>query len=467
MAKKKRKKIIKKTSEQIKLERGKKDALKQALISSMKDSILKHDPQFPLDEFSGFLSWKYIHTNSFHDMRLHHFDKKYHNLNFTNTLHKTSKIIKCKTIILLPTNDQKNILLDMFEGYRIMYNETNRFIKTFFFENNMYLPNWKYIRTNHLMLIKQELAERYHVYSHTLDGAIRLCYAAYKSCFTNLQNGNIKHFRVRYIKKSKDTKILDIPVSCFFKFHICKKYLTEPMKNNEDFDYSTILRESKIHYNSNTGRFTLLVPEKVDNKGSENIHYNDYISIDPGLRTFLTCVSEDKVVEIGRKVSIQLKKLHTKIDNYSDSSKNESKLKNKTKKLKIKRLREKIKNKVKDMHWKVINYLKSFKNIIIGKWSTKDIIKKESSILKSMDKRVAQSLCFYQFMMRIEYKSKINGNKVTKVKEHYTSQMCSKCGNIKKELGGEKVYKCNECGIKVDRDMNSARNIIIKSLIVK
>ena len=82
-----------------------------------------------------------------------------------------------------------------------------------------------------------------------------------------------------------------------------------------------------------------------------------------------------------------------------------------------------------------------------------------------MNKRVVQSLSFYQFLMRLEYKSKMNENTVKLVKENYTSQMCSKCGNIKKDLGGNKVYKCNECGLNVDRDINSARNMLIKSLI--
>ena len=118
-----------------------------------------------------------------------------------------------------------------------------------------------------------------------------------------------------------------------------------------------------------------------------------------------------------------------------------------------------------DTHWKVINYLKKFKNIIIGKWSTKDIISKKSSVLRSMSKRVASSLGYYKFLTRLEYKCKINGNNLYLVDERYTSLMCSKCGNIKEDLGGNKIYNCNKCELNIGRDINSTRNMLTKILV--
>ena len=41
-----------------------------------------------------------------------------------------------------------------------------------------------------------------------------------------------------------------------------------------------------------------------------------------------------------------------------------------------------------------------------------------------------------------------------------SSKTCSKCENIKKELKlSERSYKCECCGIKIDRDYNAALNI--------
>jgi transposase len=42
--------------------------------------------------------------------------------------------------------------------------------------------------------------------------------------------------------------------------------------------------------------------------------------------------------------------------------------------------------------------------------------------------------------------------------------MFSLCGNIKENLGGNKIYECDNCLAIMDRDINGARNIYIKSI---
>lgn len=41
-----------------------------------------------------------------------------------------------------------------------------------------------------------------------------------------------------------------------------------------------------------------------------------------------------------------------------------------------------------------------------------------------------------------------------------TTQMCSRCGRIKKMSLGDREYDCPNCGLSVDRDLNSALNIL-------
>ena len=129
------------------------------------------------------------------------------------------------------------------------------------------------------------------------------------------------------------------------------------------------------------------------------------------------------------------------------------------------RLRERLKNKVKDMHCKIINYLtNTYKTIVIGKWSTKAVVKNETSVLNKINKRICLSMSFYKFLQRLEFKSKINKNDLHIVNECYTTMTCSVCGSLKKNLGGSKVYNCNECKNIMDRDVNSCRNILYKCL---
>lgn len=41
--------------------------------------------------------------------------------------------------------------------------------------------------------------------------------------------------------------------------------------------------------------------------------------------------------------------------------------------------------------------------------------------------------------------------------------MCSHCGNIHKNLGSNDTYRCIKCEMVMDRDVNGARNIYMKS----
>lgn len=46
-----------------------------------------------------------------------------------------------------------------------------------------------------------------------------------------------------------------------------------------------------------------------------------------------------------------------------------------------------------------------------------------------------------------------------------TSKTCSRCGNVKHEFSlSEKKYRCEKCGLYLDRDINAARNILAKGI---
>lgn len=65
------------------------------------------------------------------------------------------------------------------------------------------------------------------------------------------------------------------------------------------------------------------------------------------------------------------------------------------------------------------------------------------------------------------YKAESAGNIVLLVDPRNTSKMCSKCGNIKKDLKlPDRVYRCNICGLVMDRDENAAINIKNRGLLL-
>lgn len=72
-----------------------------------------------------------------------------------------------------------------------------------------------------------------------------------------------------------------------------------------------------------------------------------------------------------------------------------------------------------------------------------------------------QEQCFYEFRRQMEYKCEDRGIKLQFVDRFYpSSKTCSCCGSIKKDLKlSDRTYKCDECGLIIDRDFNAALNL--------
>ena len=104
---------------------------------------------------------------------------------------------------------------------------------------------------------------------------------------------------------------------------------------------------------------------------------------------------------------------------------------------------------------------------------TMDIVKREPSFIvledlnvkgmlknKHLSKSVQQQN-FYRFRGILEYKAENAGIKLTIADRFYpSSKLCSNCGAIKHDLEiKDRVFKCNECGLKIDRDYNASLNL--------
>ena len=69
------------------------------------------------------------------------------------------------------------------------------------------------------------------------------------------------------------------------------------------------------------------------------------------------------------------------------------------------------------------------------------------------------------FLKFLEYKLYDRGKILFKVIKRYpSSQICSQCGHKHKLELNERVYRCPHCGLEIDRDYNSALNILHEGL---
>ena len=63
----------------------------------------------------------------------------------------------------------------------------------------------------------------------------------------------------------------------------------------------------------------------------------------------------------------------------------------------------------------------------------------------------------------LEYKVLVTGSQLVKVLAAFTSQTCSRCGQVKEGVErlslSDRTDHCLSCGLNIDRDLNAANNI--------
>jgi putative transposase len=127
-------------------------------------------------------------------------------------------------------------------------------------------------------------------------------------------------------------------------------------------------------------------------------------------------------------------------------------------------LRTKIKNVVSDLHWKTANFLcRNFETIIIPRFGCKKMSNKNCSLSSKISRKMLL-LSHGAFLEKLKFKCNEYKRKLIITREDYTSKTCTNCGERKEDLGGNKMFNCSNCKIKIDRDYNGARNILLKTL---
>ena len=77
--------------------------------------------------------------------------------------------------------------------------------------------------------------------------------------------------------------------------------------------------------------------------------------------------------------------------------------------------------------------------------------------------KAVSDAAFGEFRRQLEYKTARTGAALHVVDRWFaSSKTCSKCGRVKAKLSlAERVYRCDGCGLVMDRDLNAAINILV------
>ena len=189
-------------------------------------------------------------------------------------------------------------------------------------------------------------------------------------------------------------------------------------------------------------------------------------ALDPGIRTFQSYYSEDEAGEIGTDEALRradhiiakIKSLERRIGKECDPRK-------------VQRLKKawyranaRSSNLATDIHYKTIQCLfDRFDVIIAPRLSTASMLSDGK-----LNRKTKQRMRFYRhgmFYTRLLQKAAIQQKVVLNLEEHGTSKTCSSCGVANRRLGSSKTFWCPDCRFESDRDINSARNHLLKALV--
>ena len=205
--------------------------------------------------------------------------------------------------------------------------------------------------------------------------------------------------------------------------------------------------------------------EDVDTQATNLPDYTEGVGIDLGIKTLATVSDGTKVpnIKIFRRVRIlnkRLKRLQRKVSRkYRINKCNKH---NKTKNI------IKLEKRIKLIHRSLknirINYIRKFVSELIKKQpqyiAIEDLNVKGMMRNKYLAKDIA-NCSFYTIKEHLIRKAKERNIVVRLVDRFYpSSKTCSNCGSYKKNLNlSQRVYHCNNCQVKIDRDFNASLNI--------
>ena len=230
-----------------------------------------------------------------------------------------------------------------------------------------------------------------------------------------------------------------------------------------DFDLSCKKQVANISFD---GKYWYLsYTEDVDTQTTNLPDYTEGVGIDLGIKTLATVSDGTKVPNIKtfRRVRIlnkRLKRLQRKVSRkYLINKCNKH---NKTKNIiKLERQIKLIHRSLRNIR---INHIRKFVSELVKKQpqyiAIEDLNVKGMMKNKYLAKDIA-NCSFYTIKEYLVKKAKERNIIVRLVDRFYpSSKTCSNCGGYKKNLKlSQRVYHCNSCQVKIDRDFNASLNI--------
>lgn len=397
-------------------------------------------------------------------------------------------MIKAKMIKLYPTKEQKLLLKKWFDDARCTYNLALENIqekglrpwnqirddvvtKTRYYCSNCdaYPGRSNLCKRCGLALIKQEntrlSTELTNTPKHIRLEQVKRLNSSYKTAFTNLKRGNIKHFKMNFKSKKKlVSDSIEIEKTSFkLVDNACTIYSNtfQFVKSNKKIKRKTLKQipteikyNTRICYNYIHKEYFLSIPVDQEIK-NYNFKENKIIALDPGVKTLLSGYDAQtgNSIILNNRVEL-LHRLKRKIAKLQANNK------------RIDRVYKRFNHIINDNQNRICNYLvKNYDVIFLPKFESQKLKMKS----KAYNFKHLNMNKHYQLQQKLLWFSLKHSKKTLIVDESYTTKTCGLCGTINNTMTlADRSFNCidKNCSYRnIDRDYNGARNILIKTLV--
>ena len=212
-------------------------------------------------------------------------------------------------------------------------------------------------------------------------------------------------------------------------------------------------RVLRMTVSKRAGRWYAALTVERDDKPVTKPPKGGAVGIDLGIKTLAT-LSDGTIIEnpcLLRKSERKLKKAQKALSRKVKGSHRRAKAR-----VKVARLHARVAYQRSDAIHKATTWLaQTYSHISIEDLNTAGMVKNHH-----LAKAVSDA-AFGEFRRQLEYKTARTGATLHVINRWYpSSKTCSGCGRVKAKLSlSERVYRCDGCGLVMDRDLNAAINI--------
>ena len=418
--------------------------------------------------------WNKTVVNSWFSTRLFTVRQKSSPLIFSQS--STSSVVECtdtvatvtksRKIPLLLSREQKKLLRFWAAGKRAAYNATLKYLQ----RHRGKSPHWRTLKPK----ILRQLPNCYKSVPYQIKGdAVREAWQAMRNAKLKSKQTGEKQ-ELGFQSRRMPSQSLFIPASAIREKGIFPTVLgaiayAEPIlarfyqKRDKGVPKPIDeVRDSRLL--SEDGHWYLCVTYN-EKKHASPTGAMRVVALDPGVRDFLTYFSETAFGWLGHQAINRIQRLCVHLDRLlSRIATCTVRRKKRTMRRAANQIRRRIRNLVKELHCKLVHFLVSnFDVILLPSFDTSQMTPRRSRRIGKKSVRQMLTLSHYKFKQRLLEKAAQHGKHVIVVNEAYTSKTVSWTGEVKKNIGGQKIITAED-GTSMHRDLNGARGILVRFL---